>query len=214
MARQDQRMPTDQPVGPPTRQSRKAADGAVVRAWEVLRRTSAASGPGTARELRTGQVSGTAQPAGLPVNRPALSCPATVSGAPAELSCRCRDGSPRVPVGATRSLGRVGGGHRPCTGLTALPGSCRSWPAICRGLAPTRIGTLRGTGRTARTRWAFTARPPLVLGGLVMRRLGLDKVPGAGSTGTDDPHPSFQTCLLYTSPSPRDLSTPRMPSSA
>lgn len=99
MARQDQRMPTDQPAEPPTRQPRKAAGGAVVHAWEVLRRTSAASGPGTARELRTGQVSGTAQPAGLPVNRPALSCPATVSGAPAELSCRCRDGSPRVPVG-------------------------------------------------------------------------------------------------------------------
>ena len=31
----------------------------------------------------------------------------------------------------------------------------------------------------------------------------------------DDPGPySSQTCLLYTSPSPRDLSTPRMPSSA
>lgn len=123
MARQDQRMPTDQPAEPPTRQPRKAAGGAVVHAWEVLRRTSAASGPGTARELRTGQklwtgqVSGTARPAGLPVNRPVLSCSATAPGAPGELSFRHQwDGSPRAPVvgdAVSRSgRGRVSSAHR------------------------------------------------------------------------------------------------------
>ena len=42
-----------------------------------------------------------------------------------------------------------------------------------------------------------------------------------GNNGTDDTSPTFkafeegsETCLLYTSPSPRDLSTSRMPSSA
>ena len=134
-------MPTDQPVGPPTRQSRKAADGAVVRAWEILRRTSAASGPGTARELRTGQklwtgqVSGTAQPASLPVNRPALSCSATVSGAPAELSCRCRDGSPRAPVvgdAVSRSgRGRVSSAHRADCPAGQLPELTRHLSKTC-----------------------------------------------------------------------------------
>ena len=32
--------------------------------------------------------------------------------------------------------------------------------------------------------------------------------------GLGDPDPSNHSCLLYTSPSPRDLSTSRMPSSA
>ena len=36
----------------------------------------------------------------------------------------------------------------------------------------------------------------------------------AGSTGYDVVVPSSSFCLLYTSPSPRDLSTSRMPSSA
>ena len=34
------------------------------------------------------------------------------------------------------------------------------------------------------------------------------------TTNVDDQLERFQTCLLYTSPSPRDLSTSRMPSSA
>ena len=37
---------------------------------------------------------------------------------------------------------------------------------------------------------------------------------GFGRTGTVDWQTTPKTCLLYTSPSPRDLSTSRMPSSA
>ena len=40
-----------------------------------------------------------------------------------------------------------------------------------------------------------------------------DKVQQAQAT-TGDANPTIGTCLLYTSPSPRDLSTSRMPSSA
>ena len=53
------------------------------------------------------------------------------------------------------------------------------------------------------------------------KRLGTDKprvikAPDGSVTYTNMPEPSgsVTTCLLYTSPSPRDLSTSRMPSSA
>ena len=37
---------------------------------------------------------------------------------------------------------------------------------------------------------------------------------GDGRIGVEDAERIFSACLLYTSPSPRDLSTSRMPSSA
>ena len=52
---------------------------------------------------------------------------------------------------------------------------------------------------------AYAAAGTLVV--LVMRMLG-EMAVASPDTG------SFSTCLLYTSPSPRDLSTSRMPSSA
>ena len=41
-----------------------------------------------------------------------------------------------------------------------------------------------------------------------------DDIDGDGTNNFDDAYPLDYSCLLYTSPSPRDLSTSRMPSSA
>ena len=57
-------------------------------------------------------------------------------------------------------------------------------------------------------RLKFLARDTVVygLGGAINKALGLITFPLLART--------FTVCLLYTSPSPRDLSTSRMPSSA
>ena len=47
-----------------------------------------------------------------------------------------------------------------------------------------------------------------------LRKLYKDTKPLKGARIAGCIHMTIQTCLLYTSPSPRDLSTSRMPSSA
>ena len=55
------------------------------------------------------------------------------------------------------------------------------------------------------------------LGGLIVKFwnvYGIEKDMNKAHVITDFIRKGFETCLLYTSPSPRDLSTSRMPSSA
>ena len=52
----------------------------------------------------------------------------------------------------------------------------------------------------------FPAQPPNDLTSLTQQALGISSIDTAGFL--------YRFCLLYTSPSPRDLSTSRMPSSA
>ena len=54
----------------------------------------------------------------------------------------------------------------------------------------------------------------VLISGLVHSLDGIGSLVGAASTETEALACLRNTCLLYTSPSPRDLSTSRMPSSA
>ena len=63
-------------------------------------------------------------------------------------------------------------------------------------------------------RWVRIKRPTIVVGGeLTMEHLEIQYNPATGISEAPVQMKS-NTCLLYTSPSPRDLSTSRMPSSA
>ena len=53
----------------------------------------------------------------------------------------------------------------------------------------------------------------VIAGNIIIRQRGTKFHPG-DNVGIGKDHTIFATCLLYTSPSPRDLSTSRMPSSA
>ena len=91
------------------------------------------------------------------------------------------------------------------------------------GKLPAQIALPRGAGKrfsieSFSERWGF--KPVGIAAGAlykgVARVLGFDliDVPGATGLPNTDVYAKFKYCLLYTSPSPRDLSTSRMPSSA
>ena len=58
--------------------------------------------------------------------------------------------------------------------------------------------------------WIFTSPD----GNKVYRQMRRDVCPDIFKNDKGEPNKQLYTCLLYTSPSPRDLSTSRMPSSA
>ena len=66
------------------------------------------------------------------------------------------------------------------------------------------------SSRAARIALVVVGALAVVTGGVWIGQ-GLNLIPGSSMTGDMT---WFYICLLYTSPSPRDLSTSRMPSSA
>ena len=77
---------------------------------------------------------------------------------------------------------------------------------------PMRKKGEKGAPTPAQMKRAQAASEAPVIGGIKMKKLGKSKPGGYKSLVTR--HLGAKACLLYTSPSPRDLSTSRMPSSA
>ena len=84
---------------------------------------------------------------------------------------------------------------------------------VLGGLPKRLVISLAGFEKTGKTHLAFTGKSPIVIFNLDLGTEGvIEKFQAAGKEIY--PSQTHPTCLLYTSPSPRDRTRSRMPSSA